>query len=204
MKTKISHHFLTTCHSIEELFLGTSKVSTFCSKLERQSLVDPGAYPSEMYVGDGFEFLVELLIKLSPADNRIGIAEYSPIKVGQDNGVDGYGINVLGKKCAIQVKYRSNNSKLLTAGEDNLDSFMNEAMFEGVFPEIEGKCKNHYIFTTAQGLNHYTNNQKLRGSVKCIGFQELRELLDNNIHFWNLCRENILENLEEKKQKKIA
>ena len=204
MKIKISHHFLTTCHSIEELFLGTSKVSTFCSKLERQSLVDPGAYPSEMYVGDGFEFLVELLIKLSPADNRIGIAEYSPIKVGKDNGVDGYGINAIGKKCAVQVKYRSNNNKLLTAGEDNLDSFMFESVLEGVLPEIEGKCKNHYIFTTAQGLNHYTNNQKLRGSVKCIGFQELRELLDNNIHFWNFCRENILENLAEKKQKKIA
>lgn len=189
---------------MEDLFLGTSKISTFCNKLEKQSLVDPEAYDPSMYVGDGFEFLVELLIKLSPADNRIGIAEYSPIKVGQDNGVDGYGINALGKKCAIQVKYRSNNSKLLTAGEDNLDSFMFESVLEGVLPETEGKCKNHYIFTTAQGLNHYTNNQKLRGSVKCIGFQELRELLDNNIHFWNLCRENIIENLEEKKKKKTA
>lgn len=190
---KIEHHFLTTSHNLKELFNKTTKLSTFCTKLERQAAVDESAYTYEKYVGDGFEFLVELLIKLSPTDNRIGISEYRPIG-NNDNGVDGYGINLLGKKCAIQVKYRNNSSTVLTATNDKLDSFMTEAMFEGIVPEIESKCKNHYIFTTADGLHYYTANEKFRKSVKCIGYQEIRELIDNNIHFWTGCNKIISEN----------
>lgn len=191
---EIEHHFLTTSHNILDLFDSTQKVSTFCKKLEKQAAIDTLAYPYEKYVGDGFEFLIELLIKINPADNRIGISEYHPIS-NNDNGVDGYGINILGKKCAIQVKYRTNSSMVLTATNDKLDSFMTEAMFEGIIPETENKCKNHYIFTTAEGLHYYTANEKFRKSVKCIGYQELRELLDNNIHFWNLCISSINNNL---------
>lgn len=198
MKIKLDHHFLTTSHNIKDLFEGTQKISTFCSKLENQAGINTMAYPYEKYVGDGFEFLVELLIKLSPADNRIGISDYQPIKSNKDNGVDGYGRNLNNKRCAIQVKYRTNNDKVLTAGEDKLDSFMTEAMFEGVLPEVEGRCKNHFIFTTADGLHYYTNNEKFRGSVKCIGWKEFRELLDNNIHFWESARGVILENLPKK------
>jgi hypothetical protein len=202
MKIIIDHHFLTTAHDIDELFLGTKKISTFCAKLEKQANSNVAAYPYEKYVGDGFEFLVELLIKLSPADNRIGIREYHPIQSNKDNGVDGYGVNLLGKKCAVQVKYRTNTNKVLTAGDDKLDSFMTEAMFEKVYPEEENVCKNHYIFTTAEGLHYYTNNEKFRGAVKCIGYQHLRELLDNNIHFWDMCMEVIQENLSSKKKTK--
>jgi hypothetical protein len=198
MKIKLEHHFLTTSHGIKDLFEGTQKISTFCSRLEKQAGMKPMAYPYEKYVGDGFEFLVELLIKLSPADNRIGIVDYQPIQSNNDNGVDGYGRNLNNKKCAIQVKYRTNNDKVLTAGEDKLDSFITESVLEEVYPEVEGRCKNHFIFTTADGLHHYTNNVKFRGSVKCIGWKEFRELLDNNIHFWESAMGVILENLPKK------
>ena len=198
MKIIIDHHFLTTAHDIDELFLGTKKISTFCAKLEKQANSNVAAYPYEKYVGDGFEFLVELQIKLSPADNRIGIVDYQPIQSNKDNGVDGYGRNLNNKKCAIQVKYRSNNDKVLTAGEDKLDSFITESVLEGVYPEVEGRCKNHFIFTTAEGLHYYTSKEKFRGSVKCIGWKEFRELLDNNIHFWESAMEVILENLPKK------
>lgn len=196
---KIQHHFLTTSHDILGLFEGTRKISTFCSKLQKQADKNIMAYPYEKYVGDGFEFLVELLIKLSPVDNRIGIRDYTPIQSNKDNGVDGFGINLLEKKCAVQVKYRTNTEKVLTAGQDKLDSFMTEAMFEGVLPEISEKCKNHYIFTTADSIHHYTNNEKFRGAVKCIGYKELKELLDNNAHFWTTALEMIKENLAYKK-----
>ena len=195
MKITLQHHFLTTSHDIMGLFTGTNKISTFCSKLEKQGVSNTMAYPYEKYVGDGFEFLVELIIKLSPVDNRIGIQDYEPISSNKDNGVDGYGKNLLEKKCAVQVKYRTNNQRVLTAGEDKLDSFMTEAMFEGVLPETKNKCKNHYIFTTADGLHYYTNGEKFRGAVKCIGYKELREFLDNNSHFWNSALDVIEENL---------
>ena len=202
MKIIIDHHFLTTAHDIDELFLGTKKISTFCAKLEKQANSNVAAYPYEKYVGDGFEFLVELLIKLSPADNRIGIREYHPIQSNKDNGVDGYGVNLLGKKCAVQVKYRANTNRVLTAGEDKLDSFISESYMMDIEKELVGSIKNHFIFTTADGLHHYTENEKFRGIIKCIGNKELRELLDNNIHFWDMCMEVIQENLSSKKKTK--
>ncbi len=156
------------------------------------------AYPYEKYVGDGFEFLVELLIKLSPADNRIGIVDYQPIQSNNDKGVDGYGRNLNNKNCVIQVKYRANTTKVLTAGEDKLDSFITESYMMDIEKELAGSIKNHFIFTTADGLHHYTKNEKFRGIIKCIGNKELRELLDNNIHFWDMCMEVILENLPKK------
>jgi len=195
---KIEHHFLTTAHNLTEIFDKTNKISTFCRKLEKQAIMDEIRYPYNKYVGDGFEFLVELLIKLSPVDNRIGIVNYHPIKSNGDNGVDGYGVNLLNKKCAIQVKYRSNNTEVLTAGKDGLDSFYTEAMFEGVVAEKDEKCKGHYLFTTAEGLHHYTRDEKYRKTMKCIGYNELRELLDNNVHFWNAARETIQKNLIKK------
>ena len=193
---KIGHHFLTTSHDIRGLFDNVNKISTFCTKLEAQANIDTLAYPYEKYVGDGFELLVELIIKLTQTDNRIGITNYEPVQSNNDNGVDGYGINLLNRKCAVQVKYRSNNSKLLTATSDGLDSFLAEAMFESVLPEVMDPCKNHYIFTTAEGLHYYTENEKYRKSIKVIGYNHLREMLDKNIHFWNAARNIINQNLQ--------
>jgi hypothetical protein len=195
MNLKLSHHFLTASHDVGELFEGVHLLSQFKKKLEAQASRDPSRYPFEQYLGDGFEFLVELIIKLSPVDNRIGIVNYEPVKNNHDNGVDGYGINLKGNRCAIQVKYRGDSTRVLTSGEDRLDSFVAESVLEGVYPEKEGKIKNHYIFTTARGLHHYTDEHKFRGSVKCFGNEELREILDNNHHFWNACRQVIEENI---------
>lgn len=195
---QIEHHFLTTCHDIIGLFKNVNKISTFCTNLEKQANLRPDSYSYESYVGDGFEFLIEILIKSSPCDNRIGITNYHPVKNNVDNGVDGYGINLLNKKCSIQVKYRNNKNSLLTSSKDGLDSFMTESMYNEVFPENNEKIKNHYIFTTAEGLHHYTNDVKFRKSIKCIGYQQLRELLDNNINFWNFCRDVISQEISKR------
>lgn len=199
MDRKIYHHFLTTSHDINELFDGTTKLSQFKGKLETQANRNITAYPFEQYIGDGFEFLVELIIKLSVADNRIGISRYKPVSNNNDNGVDGYGINLRGIPCAVQVKYRVDSRRVLTAGEDRLDSFITESVLEDILPEKTDKVKNHYVFTTAKGLHYYTDGQKFRGTVKCFGNEELREMLDNNIHFWEECRLLISENLTKRK-----
>lgn len=199
---KIEHHFLTTSHDLEALFESTNKISTFCNKLEKQARLDESRYPYNQYVGDGFEFLIELLIKLSPADNRIGIINYIPVKSNSDNGVDGYGTNLSNQKCAIQIKYRTNTNRELTATDDGLDSFITEALLEyDIRPEKEGHIKNHYIFTTAKDLHYYTAQTKFRGAVKTIGYNHLRELLDNNIHFWETCRTVIKNELDLRKIK---
>jgi hypothetical protein len=194
---KINHGFGLRAHDLIGLFNKTNKISTFMNKLEKQSLTDPVRYDSNKYKGDGFEFLVEIFLKSHAYDNRLGITNYEPIQI-DDNGVDGVGLNILGEKCVVQVKYRSNNKTVLTANEDKLGNLITDGMLQhGVFLTPENKEKVisrkmaplHYVITTANGLHHYTDNEFFKGVVHCIGYDQLRAMLDNNISFWNLCRE---------------
>ena len=164
-------------------------------RLEKQSQQHPERYPIEKYLGDGWEFFCEALIKTHQYDNRIGISDYTVVSKN-DNGVDGYGVNIFGETCAVQPKYRTNIQGLLTSGKDSLDSFITEALLE---KEIRpSKQFRHYVFTTAKGLHHYTDHDKFRGTVKCFGYDEIRTLVDNNLHFWNFIKEQVLL-FEEKK-----
>lgn len=206
---KISHGFGLRAHDLIVLFDKTNKISTFMSKLEKQSLIDPDRYDSNKYKGDGFEFLVEILLKSHSYDNRLGITSYEPVQ-SDDNGVDGVGINLSGDKCVVQVKYRSNNKTVLTANTDHLSNMISDGMFKhGVSadPKVLESIKNkstaplHYVITTATGLHHYTDNENFKGFVHCIGYENLRALLDNNLSFWNLCREIVKEIIDSKVKK---
>ena len=194
---KITHGFGLRAHDLVGLFDKTNKVSTFMTKLEKQSLLDPLRYDSNKYKGDGFEFLVEILLKSHAYDNRLGITNYQPIQL-DDNGVDGVGFNLSGEKCVIQIKYRSNSSSVLTANQDHLSNMISDGMFQHDVSATPDKLKMisekktaplHYVITTATGLHHYTDNENFKGFVHCIGYDQLRSMLDGNISFWNLCRE---------------
>lgn len=205
----IKHAFGYKSHDLIGLFDKTNKLSTFMNKLEKQSLIDTVRYDSNKYKGDGFEFLVEILLKSHAYDNRLGITSYEPIQ-SDDNGVDAVGINLSGEKCVVQIKYRSNKNSVLTANEDKLSNMISDGMFQhGVSADseklkmISGKkvAPLHYVITTATGLHHYTDNENFKGYVHCIGYNQLKSILDNNISFWNLCRE-IAKNIQESKSKK--
>ena len=199
---KISHGFGLRAHDLTALFNKTNKISTFMGKLEKQSLIDPDRYDSNKYKGDGFEFLVEILLKSHAYDNRLGITNYEPVQ-SDDNGVDGVGVNLSGEKCVVQVKYRSNSKTVLTANTDHLSNMISDGMIKHkvVIAEDNTKIPRHYVVTTATGLHHYTDNENFKGFVHCIGFEHLRALLDNNLSFWNLCRE-IVKEIEDSKIKK--
>jgi hypothetical protein len=194
---EIKHGFGFRSHDLKGLFDKTNKLSTFMNKLEKQSLIDPLRYDSNKYKGDGFEFLVEILLKSHAYDNRLGITQYEPVQSG-DNGVDGVGINLSGEKCVVQVKYRSNQNSVLTANQDHLNNMISDGMFNHKVYADEKKLSLiaekklaplHYVITTATGLHHYTDSENFKGYVHCIGYEQLRSLLDNNISFWNLCRQ---------------
>jgi hypothetical protein len=194
---KITHGFGLRCHDITGLFDKTNKISTFMNKLEKQSLIDTLRYDSSKYKGDGFEFLVEIFLKSHAYDNRIGITNYEPIQT-DDNGVDGVGVNLTNEKCVIQIKYRSNNKSVLTATEDKLSNMISDGMFQHGVSATPEKLKMitekksaplHYVITTASGLHHYTDSENFKGYVHCIGYDHLRSMLDENLSFWNLCRE---------------
>jgi len=186
----IQHGFGKRAHDIVGLFDKTNLLSTFMKKLEKQALKDPDRYDRDKYVGDGFEFLMEIFIKISAYDNRVGITKYEPVQ-SDDNGVDGVGFNLNREKCAVQIKYRSNTMQTLTANEDHLSNFIADAMFKYkiVAAEDNTQVPRHYVFTTAKGLNFYTDSEMFKGYVKCFGNEDLRFMLDGNFNFWDLCRE---------------
>ncbi len=184
-KIKLIHPFLYRAHDIKALLKGCNKINTFCNRLERQSLEFPNRYNPDDYKGDGLEFLAEALIKLSPADNRIGIGNYEPILEG-DTGVDGIGKGIDLRPAAVQVKYRQSNWQL-TANADHLSNFVMTAQNKYGVP-VESK-KHLLIITTAKGLHHFTDNEMFGNKVRCIGYDELKELLDNNLLFWEELRE---------------
>ena len=201
---KISHGFGLRAHDLTALFDKTNKISTFMNKLEKQSLVDPVRYDSNKYKGDGFEFLVEILLKSHAYDNRLGITSYEPIQ-SDDNGVDGVGFNLSGEKCVVQVKYRTNVKTVLTSNEDHLSNMISDGMIKHkvVVAEDNTKTPRHYVITTATGLHHYTDNENFKGFVHCIGFEQLRAMLDNNLSFCNLCR-GISKNIADSKVKVVS
>ena len=192
MKVFIKHKFKNQCHDINELLSGCYKMSTFKSRLEKQSAVQPDCYDPYKYVGDGFELFVEGLIRLNENDGRIGIRDYQIIR-GQDNGVDGYGIGLLGQKVAVQVKFRGNVQQVLTAEKDNLNSFVAEGLMNGGISQDFDRFgnQNFLVVTTAAGLHHYTDAEKFKGKVRCLGWDDLRTLVDNNTIFWDNLRESV-------------
>ena len=215
-RSDLKHHFLTTSHDIKGLFDKTNKLSSFMYKLEKQAQKDPDRYKPNDYVGDGFEFLMEIFIKAHAFTYQIGITDYEPIKSNDDNGIDGTGINISGEKCVIQHKYRSNSQSFLTANKDHLsnmfsaadttygiDSIVSEkstltkmfeakmfsqSKYEKRLKELEKQAPRHYVFTTAKDLHHFTDNEMYKNQVKCIGYDDLRIMLEDNVSFWNLCR----------------
>ena len=196
---EIKHGFGLRAHDLVGLFSKVNKISSFMSRLEKQSLIDPARYDSNKYKGDGFEFLVEILLKSHAYDNRLGITGYEPIQ-SDDNGVDGIGFNISCEKCVVQVKYRSNVKTVLTSNEDHLSNMISDGMIRHkvVVAEDNSKVPRHYVITTATGLHHYTDSENFKGFVHCIGFEHLRAMLDNNQSFWNLCREIAKKTVESK------
>lgn len=190
MTIRLEHPFKSRCFNLDELLKDCQKLSTFCSRLEKQSVLYPDRYKTNDYLGDGFEFLVEALIKLSPIDNRIGVTDYKLVQKTDDTGVDGYGVGINGKPATVQVKFRSKTDTVLTANQSHLSNFVMSSLLK--FNVDKEDVNNMLIITTADGLHHFTKDTMFDGKVRCIGNNELRQLIDNNILFWdhfrNLCK----------------
>lgn len=200
MNIQLQHQFQTKAHDLINLFQDVSKMSTFMRRLEDHSVIDPLRYDPNMYLGDGFEFFVELLLALHPVDNRLGVYNYLPVQ-SNDNGVDGIGVNILLEPCVVQVKYRSNTQTVLTSNVDHLANLFSDGMLAHNVVSDNANSKNyrHFVFTTADGLHHYTDSEMFKGRVRCVGYNELRSVVDGNMPFWNKCREVIKEIVEHQK-----
>jgi hypothetical protein len=190
----MTHQFRTKSHDLTGLFSEVNLMSTFINRLQTQAEFDPSRYDVNDYLGDGFEFFVELFLKVMNPSPHIGVYNYVPIPPHEDKGADGVGENMSGNKCVVQVKFRGNNAHLLTANEDHLSNLMLAGMHMGIsFDQENPKNFRHFVFTTAKSLHFYTDEHMFEGKVKCFGLDEFRQMVDNNQHFWNRCREIVRE-----------
>ena len=190
----IAHTFKTRCFDLDNLF-DCLTLSQFIKKLDNQSKIDPARYDPDKYKGDGFEFFIQCLLHLHPNDTRIGIGQYEPV-FESDNGVDGIGINLQGNKSVVQIKFRSNASTLLTANKDHLSNMFSDGMLQHkVVVSEDEKEYRHFVFTTAKGLHFYTDQEMYKNRVKCFGYNELRQLIDDNFLFWSNANKLINEKL---------
>ena len=194
MKRILQHNFQTKAHSLSNLFTDVHKMSTFMRRLETDAQIDPLRYDPFKYLGDGFEFFVELFLYLHPTDNRVGVYNYEPTQ-DDDNGVDGTGVNIKGEKSVVQVKYRTNVLGLLTANEDHLSNMISDGQFKhGVVADMNDPNNyRHFVFTTADGLHFYTDQEMFKGRVKCFAYNDFRSMLDNNMIFWQSALEIVKE-----------
>jgi hypothetical protein len=181
---ELTHSFLLTCHNLSDLLDNCNKLSTFCSRLVKQSELYPNRYDPLKYRGDGFELFTEALIKLGSTDNRIGIYDYQN-SIADAPGVDGFGIGSNGKPATVQCKFVSKTDTYLTA-TGNLSNFVTQSILK--FDVDKNDEFNMLIVTTATGLHHYSDQVMFDKKVKCLGYNELRQLVDNNLAFWNQFR----------------
>ncbi|MCX7593126.1 MAG: hypothetical protein N2235_05090 [Fischerella sp.] len=185
----MKHRFAKICPNANKLLDSVETLSGFMRRVEKLS-TDPAwtslNWSPDEYKGDALEALVEVLITLSPIDKRINIVEYRPHdnKIdGSDMGIDGYGLSHNGKLHTVQVKYRSNTQKDLTANEDHISNFVAKTTSSPKYKDADMT-----IFTTAKDLNQKVNEGMYHDRVRVLGFRDLSKLIDNNQPFWRAFR----------------
>ena len=138
------------------------------------------------FLGDAFEVFVEYLIKSHPFDRRIGVSYYTPNhpNLGQaDHGVDGRGTGTNNHPATVQAKFRGDPRTELTANGSHLVNFKNSSHEE--YGVLTTDTDNMLIVTNCKGLHHYTESAMLNGKVRCIGRDGLKQLVDDNLPFWD-------------------
>ncbi len=194
-KKIIKHSFQYNAHNLQELFEGTTRFSGrggWKSKMEAQSTLDENKYPRLNYVGDAFEFFIEIMFEvLGPIREWGGIHEYEP-QQENDNGVDAICKNWDGELSVVQVKYKRDSERLLTANEDHLGNMVKEATLKYRITPHKPNNKEttkYFVITTGKSLHHYTDDEFFLNNVKCIGWDDICNMLDKNKGFWKKAEE---------------
>lgn len=212
MSIKLNHIFRTQCFNRDDLFSSMDKVvkgtpvkgemiASKCTVFNYMESVKAQAngksnilpngfnrFDPDKYIGNGFEILVECIIKVMGTHPAIGIVEYEPISKN-DNGVDGLGKCVHDMKpSAVQAKYRSNPYDLLSANRDCLSMFFTNSYLHHNVEAYPGGPKSNprkmLVITTSNGLANHTNEEVFQNNVRCLGNKWLGKNIDGNLAFW--------------------
>jgi len=132
------------------------------------------------FLGDLFEIFAECFFLQFSSDNRVGVFDYSPVYSFDDNGVDGYGKNILGNPCTVQIKFRSNPATLLK--ERDVRQFGYQSIINY---DVNPRARDGMvIFTNCNGLHWYTDKNVFDGRIRVLNGEMIAHLIDNNEGFW--------------------
>jgi hypothetical protein len=177
-------------------FLKTiNKISDFASDYgyKDKELEDEVKSGKNKFIGDLFEIFAESFFIQFSSDNRIGVFDYQPVPSEDDNGVDGYGKNISGESCTIQVKYRGNPTYVLK--ERDIKQFGYQSI---VNYDIDWKkSDNMIIFTSCEGVHWYTDSKVFAGKLRVINGETISSLIDNNEGFWQTFKNLIFNSVHE-------
>lgn len=146
----------------------------------------------QVFKGDMLEILAEIFFKAFSNSPQVGLTDYEPVPLEEDYGVDGKGVNATGKKCAVQIKHRSNPEDAVTYSE--MARTYTSAIIQLDIPLEGDDCL--YVFTTARKVTvacETVFGKKLRVISRDIISNEI----DNNVNFWEQAYKEIEETLLE-------
>lgn len=187
------HHFLLDgVYSFKEFDKRIQKLSEEVYKLKP---IYQTSWSHEKIMGDCFEWFGEAFIKILGVDNRIGLVEYHPIEAFDDEGADGRAIGMNGFPAGVQFKYKTNHISYVTNNDDHIGNFTDNCFAEiGVPVTTKNTDSNLTIITTGQGLHSWSSEHGPCKRCRCIAWDHLLGMLENNNIFWDAFRNLVFTN----------
>lgn len=140
------------------------------------------------FKGDNLEVLTEIIYNANIANTAFGLSDYTPVPISSDMGVDGIGINVIGLRAAVQVKFRTNPSDSVKY-EEMAKTFTSAILQHGI-PLHNNEPGTLHCVTTADALTHPTTTIFKKQLVE-ITRPILKSQFDGNQNFWSFAKDTV-------------
>lgn len=144
------------------------------------------------FKGDMLEVFAEIFFAQFQSDEAVGITEYTPIDINDDFGVDATGKNVNGHQSAIQVKFRSNPTELISYAD--IARTYTSALMQLHMNDVYEHDHTVYLFTNANGITG-AFTKVMQNKCVIITKNEIKTKVDNNLTFWDNAYRMIFETL---------
>ena len=142
------------------------------------------------FKGDNLEVLSEIFFNCFHADESVGLTNYFPTPLEEDYGVDATGVNPIGKKCAVQCKYKSFQPVLYEELAKTFASGLLNMNCDVMSPN------SIYVFTTA--MTQSTAIDKVFGNrVRMINHPVISRKINHNETFWKYALDKIFDTIEQ-------
>lgn len=143
--------------------------------------------------GDMLEVFAEIFFNVFSADEGVGLYNYKPVEIGDDYGVDATGVNPNGRITAVQVKYRSNPTELISYGD--IARTFTSAVLQLNLEDVLHCERTVYLFTNCNGVTG-AFEKVMQNKTVIINRDIISHKVDNNITFWEKAYDMIFQTLD--------